>query len=100
MLNSAGRSRFFINGSLATAKNVAELTADMLSVASQHDHQQLLQPALHLDILDTLGELWPERQELAKIFSLWQEKREALAALRRQEQEKEQETGFPEIPGQ
>ncbi len=94
MLNSSGRSRFFINGSLATAKNVAELTADMLSVASQHDHQQLLQPALHLDILDTLGELWPERQELAKIFSLWQERREALAALRRQEQEKEQKQDF------
>jgi DNA repair protein RecN (Recombination protein N) len=94
MLNSAGRSRFFINGSLATAKSVAELTADMLSVASQHDHQQLLQPALHLDILDTLGDLWPERQALGKIFNLWQEKKEDLAALRRQEQEKEQKQDF------
>lgn len=93
-LSSSGRSRFYVNGSLATAKNVAELTADMLSVASQHDHQQLLQPALHLDILDTLGELWPERQELEKIFSLWQEKKEALVLLKRQDQEKEQKQDF------
>ncbi|MBU1568515.1 MAG: DNA repair protein RecN, partial [Proteobacteria bacterium] len=68
--------------------------ADMLSVASQHDHQQLLQPALHLDIVDTLGELWSGRQELGRIFSLWQGKREALAVLRRQEQEKEQKQDF------
>ncbi|MDK9708762.1 MAG: DNA repair protein RecN [Desulforhopalus sp.] len=94
MLHNSGRSRFYINGSMATAKNVADLTADMLNVASQHDHQQLLQPTLHLDILDTLGELWPERQELARSFELWQTKREALAALRQQEQEKEQKQDF------
>ncbi len=92
--NSSGRSRFYVNGSLATAKSVAELTVDMLNVASQHDHQQLLQPSLHLDLLDTLGELWLERQELAKTFQLWQEKKEALLALRRQEQEKEQKQDF------
>lgn len=94
ILNSAGRSRFFINGSLATAKNVADLTSEMLSVASQHDHQQLLQPVLHLDILDTLGELWADRQELAQMFSQWQEKKETLAVLKRQELEKEQKQDF------
>lgn len=94
VLNSAGRSRFYINGSLATAKNIADLTADMLNVASQHDHQQLLQPGLHLDFLDTLGELWPARQELGKTYHRWLEKKEALADLRRQEQEKEQRQDF------
>ncbi len=94
MLSNAGRSRFFINGFLATAKSVGELTADMLSLASQHDHQQLLQPALHLDILDTLGDLWAERQAVGKKFNLWQEKLANLAELRRQEQEKEQRQDF------
>lgn len=94
VLNSAGRSRFYVNGSLATAKNVADLTTDMLNVASQHDHQQLLQPGLHLDILDTLGELWPARQALAGIYGQWRGKTEALAELRRQEQEKEQRQDF------
>ncbi|KJR97283.1 MAG: hypothetical protein VR65_25485 [Desulfobulbaceae bacterium BRH_c16a] len=94
VLNSAGRSRFYVNGSLATARNVADLTADMLNVASQHDHQQLLQPGLHLDIVDTLGELWPARQELAGLYGQWLTKTEALGELRRQEQEKEQKQDF------
>lgn len=94
VLNSAGRSRFYVNGSLATARNVAELTADLLNVASQHDHQQLLQPTLHLDFLDTLGELGPARKELAGTYRRWLEKRERLADLRRQEQEKEQRQDF------
>ncbi len=94
IVNSSGRSRQYVNGSLATAKSVAELTADMLNVASQHDHQQLLQPGLHLDFLDTLGNLWPQRRELAKVFAVWQEKKEALALLKKQEQEKEQRKDF------
>ena len=94
VLSSNGRSRFYVNGSLATAKSVAELTADMLNVASQHDHQQLLQPGLHLDILDTLGEHWQARQELARTYNGWLIKNEELSQLRRQEQEKEQRQDF------
>ncbi len=66
----------------------------MLSVASQHDHQQLLQPGLHLDYLDTLGDLWPDRQLVGAIHKNRQEKKAELAALRAQEQEKEQRLDF------
>lgn len=91
---SSGRSRFYVNGSLATAKIVSELTTELLSVASQHDHQQLLQPGLHLDYLDTLGDLWSDRQLLGAIHKSWQEKKTALDELRQQEQEKEQRQDF------
>jgi DNA repair protein RecN (Recombination protein N) len=94
VFNNAGRSRFYVNGSLATARNVAELTADLLNMASQHDHQQLLQAGLHLDFLDTLGELWQARQELGRTYRMWLEKRETLAEYRRQEQQKEQRQDF------
>jgi DNA repair protein RecN (Recombination protein N) len=94
IMNNAGRSRFYVNGSLATGKIVSELTAELLSVASQHDHQQLLQPSLHLDYLDTLGDLWPERQLLGKIHKNRQDKKAELTALRLQEQEKEQRLDF------
>lgn len=90
----SGRSRFYVNGSLATAKIVSELTTELLSVASQHDHQQLLQPSLHLDYLDTLGDLWADRQLLSKIHKNWQEKKTELDNLRQQEQEKEQRQDF------
>lgn len=91
---ASGRSRFYVNGSLATAKVVSEFTAELLSIASQHDHQQLLQPGLHLDYLDTLGDLWPDRQRLGATHKNWQEKKAELAELRHQEQEKEQRQDF------
>lgn len=94
VINRNGRSKLYLNGSLATVKMVSELTADMLSVASQHDHQQLLQPALHLDFLDTYGELWSDRQELGQLYSHWQDRRQALSDLRKQEQDKEQRRDF------
>ena len=94
IMTSSGRSRFYANGSLATAKIVQELTTELLSVASQHDHQQLLQPGLHLDYLDTLGDHWTDRQLLGERHRIWQEKKTELSELRQQEQEKEQRQDF------
>ncbi len=94
VINRAGRSKLYVNGSLATVKMVAELTLDMLSVASQHDHQQLLQAGLHLDFLDTYGELWSQREALGALYHRWQERRSALDVLRQQEQDKEQRRDF------
>lgn len=94
VITRSGRSRLYVNGSLATARTVSDLTADMLSVAGQHDHQQLLQPGLHLDILDTLGEHWGMRRQLGSLFAVWQEKKAQLARLREEEQEKEQKRDF------
>mgnify|MGYP002631503243 CR=1 FL=1 len=94
ILISSGRSRFYVNGSLATGKIVSELTTELLNVASQHDHQQLLQPGLHLDYLDTLGNLWSDRQQLGQVHKGWQDKKTELHELRQQEQEKEQRQDF------
>ncbi|MFW2365745.1 MAG: DNA repair protein RecN [Desulforhopalus sp.] len=94
LVNRSGRSRFYVNGSLATAKIVSELAMELLSVASQHDHQQLLQPALHLDYLDTLGDHWSDRQALGSLHKKWKAKQRTLSELRRLEQEKEQRQDF------
>lgn len=94
VITRSGRSRLYVNGSIATARSVSSLAIDMLSVAGQHDHQQLLQPALHLDFLDTLGEHWSERAALGRLFEQWQEKKEQLQQLRIEEQEKEQKRDF------
>jgi DNA repair protein RecN (Recombination protein N) len=93
-ITSSGRSRLYVNGSIATARTVSGLASDMLSVAGQHDHQQLLQPALHLDFLDTLGEHWDERVVLGDLYDQWQEKKGQLFRLRAEEQEKEQKRDF------
>ncbi len=94
IISRNGRSRFYLNGSLATARVVAEITGELVTVASQHDHQKLLQPGLHLDFLDTYGGLQIESAALAKVFSLWQAKRDELAELLIEEQGKEQRRDF------
>lgn len=94
VVSNKGRSRMYINGSPATTKMAAELAVNLLNVASQHDHQQLLQPWFHLDFLDTMGETWPFRKQFDQSFSKWQEKRAELEQLQKQEQEKEQRKDF------
>ena len=94
VVTTKGRSRLYINGSLATAKIASQLTDNMLNIASQHDHQQLLQPSLHLDFLDTLGELWGPRKELSELYDVWRQKKDELYQLQQQEQDKEQRKDF------
>ena len=94
VLNRNGRSRMYINGSPATAKMASELAINLLNVASQHDHQQLLQPHFHLDFLDTMGGIWSQRKAFDKLFLHWQEQWNALERLRLQEREKEQRKDF------
>lgn len=94
VIGKNGRSKLYVNGSLATAKRVAEITSAMLNVASQHDHQQLLQPAMHLDFLDSFGELWALRHQHEELYALWQSKRKELVELRQQNQDKEQRQDF------
>ena len=94
VVSNKGRSRMYINGSPATAKMAAELAVNLLNVASQHDHQQLLQPWFHLNFIDTIGETWALRRGFDQLFTTWQEKRTELAQLQKQEQEKEQRKDF------
>ena len=94
VLTSGGKSRLYVNGSLATAKMVSMLADNLLNIASQHDHQQLLQPALHLDFLDALGEHWAERAQVATVFAQWQQKKDELVLLRQQERDKAQRRDF------
>lgn len=93
-VSTAGRSRIYINGSPSPAKLARELTGELLNVASQHDHQQLLQPNSHLDFLDTLGEHWQERANLAILHKTYQERSVMLADLKKEEQDKEQRYDF------
>jgi DNA repair protein RecN (Recombination protein N) len=94
VLNNSGRSRYYVNDSLVTAKLAAEIADELLTMAGQHDQQRLIQPSSHLDFLDTMGDLWPQRQEVGRLYRTYCAKIDELAELRRQEQEKEQRRGF------
>jgi DNA repair protein RecN (Recombination protein N) len=56
-ITSQGRSRAFINGDLSTAGGLKDLAAELIELHGQHEHQTLLDPSIHLGVLDTFGGL-------------------------------------------
>src|SRR6476646_8939290 len=51
-ISSQGRSRSFINGALATASALRDLSTRLVELHGQHEHQALLDPLAHLPLLD------------------------------------------------
>ncbi len=96
VISRKSRSRLFINDRSVTARFAADLTENLVNIASQHDHQKLLQSKNHLDFLDTYGELWPQRHEFITLFRHWQQLSSRLRDLQEREQDKEQRRDFLE----
>ena len=90
IISRQGRSRYFINDSMATAALVEFVCENLFSVASQHEHQMLLKPRNHLDFIDSIGELWPRREEFGELFTQWTELKARQNSLQQREQDREQ----------
>src|SRR5687767_10475252 len=56
VIQRGGRSRTYVNGALTTAARLAELGAHLIDLSGQHQHQGLVDPVRHLQILDAFGE--------------------------------------------
>src|SRR6266849_486260 len=56
-ITSQGRSRAFINGVLATAGALKDLSSRLIELHGQHEHQTLLDPSTHLGVIDAFGGL-------------------------------------------
>ncbi len=58
-VTAQGRSRAFINGELATAGALKDLSARLIELHGQHEHHTLLDPSTHLAVLDAFAGLDP-----------------------------------------
>jgi DNA repair protein RecN (Recombination protein N) len=56
-ISNQGRSRSFIDGALATASALRDLSARLVELHGQHEHQALLDPLTHLPLLDEYASL-------------------------------------------
>jgi DNA repair protein RecN (Recombination protein N) len=63
-ISREGRNRITVNGSMATLQMLSRLGHLLISVSGQHEHQRLLRPENHLQILDDFGGLTPSRLSL------------------------------------
>jgi DNA repair protein RecN (Recombination protein N) len=87
-ITSQGRSRAFINGALATAAALKDLSNRLVELHGQHEHQQLLDPAQHLALLDEWGGHEALRAEVAAAFATVRGWREQLDRLRMDDRER------------
>jgi DNA repair protein RecN (Recombination protein N) len=79
-LSAQGRSRAFVNDALATSGALRELGATLVDLHGQHEHQTLLEPGRHVDLLDAFAGHDAERALVAAAFDGW---RQAAGALDR-----------------
>ncbi len=56
-ITAQGRSRAYINGALATAGALKDLSSGLVELHGQHEHQTLLDPSTHLGAIDAFGRL-------------------------------------------
>jgi len=55
VIQRGGRSRTYVNGALTTAARLAELGGLLIDLSGQHQHQGLVDPSRHLEILDAFA---------------------------------------------
>ena len=77
-ISSQGRSRSFINGALATAGALRDLSDRLVELHGQHEHQALLDPGTHLPLLDEFAGLQSLVEQVASAWSEVRTLREQL----------------------
>ena len=93
-VSAQGRSRASIDGALATSTTLRDVCAPLVDLHGQHDHQRLLDPAAHLDLLDAFTDVGAERSAVAAAFAKFQEIRSERERLLTGEREKASRAEF------
>lgn len=78
VLESAGRSRAFINGVPVTLQQVRTAGEWLLDIHGQHAHQSLLRADAQRQLLDDFGRLQDQARTVAAIWRDWSLARQAL----------------------
>lgn len=93
-VSAQGRSRASVDNALVTSAALREACGGLVDLHGQHEHQMLLDPLAHLDLLDEFGGLTPERTAVAEAFAVWQRVRTERERLRAGEREKAARADF------
>jgi len=87
-ISNQGRSRSFIDGALATASALRDLSARLVELHGQHEHQVLLDPLAHLPLLDDYAGGGEIAAQVASVWVRLRSLRDELERSRMDEREK------------
>jgi len=93
-VSTLGRSRALIDGVLTTSGALRDACGGLVDLHGQHEHQLLLDPSSHLDLLDEYAGLRASRAETGSAFAAWQEVRAERDRLLTGEREKTSRAEF------
>jgi DNA repair protein RecN (Recombination protein N) len=93
-ISRSGRNRIFANGRLITLQQLNEIMIGMISVSGQHEHQLLLDPTVHLSVLDRFAGTEPLLRETETRYRAWQTARNELQQLHKLRRERSQQLEF------
>ena len=93
-VSAQGRSRAFVDGALVTSAALRDAAGSLVDLHGQHEHQVLLDPTVHLDLLDEYAGLTASREAVAAAFRDWQQIRDERARLAATEQQKSSRAEF------
>jgi DNA repair protein RecN (Recombination protein N) len=81
IVDSQGRSRAYVNGSVVTATQLREIGEYLIDIHGQHAHQSLLRPENQRDLLDAHGNHQTLRQHVQAAWKAWRtvERQRALS---------------------
>ncbi|WP_043959016.1 AAA family ATPase, partial [Lysobacter sp. A03] len=71
VIRADGGSRAWINGRPVTMAQLAELTAHLVEIHGQHEHQALMARGSQLALLDAYAATAPERRQVAEAAVQW-----------------------------
>ncbi len=89
-ISRSGKNRALVNGHPATNNMVAELGNVLVDIHGQHEHQFILNPDYHVELLDVYGKLLPLREQIAAAYRHFKKSERALNDLRDQSRERMQ----------
>ncbi|RJX30220.1 MAG: DNA repair protein RecN [Oxalobacter sp.] len=72
VIDSAGRSRAFINGIVSTVTQLRELGEMLVDIHGQHAHQSLMKAESQRELLDNHAGLSADAEKVANAYRTWQ----------------------------
>lgn len=88
VVTTEGRSRAYINGSVATLQDCAELGGLLIDIHGQHAHQSLLRKPVQRALLDAYADHQPLTRSVEQTASQWLRKKRELELLAGSSQER------------
>jgi DNA repair protein RecN (Recombination protein N) len=86
-ITAQGRSRAYVDGALVTSAVLRDLAGSLVDLHGQHEHQRLLDPTTHLDLLDEFAGFMDQRARVAGAFAEWQRAHDERARLAERQHE-------------